>query len=107
MLFELAIGIPLNISIKKYTCYNMHSVSSNAVAEQLEVSELKTLVDNGSWLIKYRTMGKLIIFTIVQDQSPVHGLLLVHLHIKIISRVVPIIHMKQAPDLLHNSLVHQ
>ena len=38
MLLELAIGIPLVISIKKYTLtlvtlYNMHSVTSNAVAE--------------------------------------------------------------------------
>lgn len=42
----------------------MQSVTSNAVAEQLEVSELKTLVDNSSWIVKYRTMGKIIIFTI-------------------------------------------
>ena len=31
MNIALAIGIPHNISIKKYTHYNMHSVTSNAV----------------------------------------------------------------------------
>ena len=35
MLFELAIGIPLVISIKKYTLYNMHSVTSDAVANKI------------------------------------------------------------------------
>ena len=43
----------------------MHSVTSNAVAEVLNnVSELKTLRDDGAGVIKYRTLGKIIIFSI-------------------------------------------
>lgn len=52
----------------------MHSVTSNAVAEALNnVSDLKTLRDDSYGVIKYRTLGRIIIFSIYSKYTGVFG----------------------------------